>query len=51
MFIQRQQRWWWNAWLAATSTELYGFADSEEAADEAMQQAIREARRQPEGEG
>lgn len=48
VFIQRQQRWWWNAWLADTSTELYGFADSEEAAAEAMRQAIREARRQPE---
>lgn len=43
VFLERRQRWWWNAWLAATDTELYGFADSQEAAYRAMQVAIREA--------
>jgi hypothetical protein len=43
VYIQRHQRWWWNAWLAATDTELFGFADSQEAAYRAMQVAIREA--------
>lgn len=47
VFIQRHQRWWWNAWLASTETELYGFADSQEAAYRAMQVAIREARTAP----
>lgn len=43
VFIERQQRWWWNAWLESTETELFGFADSQEAAYRAMQVAIREA--------
>jgi hypothetical protein len=43
VYLERRQRWWWNAWLAATETELYGFADSQEAAYRAMQVAIREA--------
>jgi hypothetical protein len=47
VYIERQQRWWWNAWLASTATELYGFADSQEAAYRAMQVAIREARQAP----
>ncbi len=45
VFIERHQRWWWNAWLAATETELYGFADSREEATRAMYQAIENARR------
>jgi hypothetical protein len=44
VFIERHGRWWWNAWLAATETELYGFADSREEATRAMYQAIKEAR-------
>lgn len=47
VYIERRQRWWWNAWLAVTETELYGFADSQEAAYRAMQVAIREARTGP----
>jgi hypothetical protein len=47
VYIERQQRWWWNAWLAATETELHGFADSQEEATQAMHQAIKEARRTP----
>jgi hypothetical protein len=43
VFIERRQRWWWNAWLAATDMELFGFADSQEAAYRAMRVAIREA--------
>jgi hypothetical protein len=42
VFIERQQRWWWNAWLAATETELYGFADTHEDASRAMNRAIRQ---------
>lgn len=40
MFIERRQLWWWNAWHAATATELYGFADSRDEAIRAMYQAI-----------
>jgi len=40
VFIERRELWWWNAWHAATSTELYGFADSREEAIRAMYQAI-----------
>jgi hypothetical protein len=43
VYIERRQRWWWNAWLAATETELWGFADSQETAYRAMQRAIRDA--------
>lgn len=43
VYIESRQRWWYNAWLEATATELYGFADSQEAAYRAMQVAIREA--------
>jgi hypothetical protein len=42
-FVQRRQRWWWNAWRATTSTELYGFADSRTDAWSAMNQAINTA--------
>jgi hypothetical protein len=42
VYIERKQRWWWNAWLASTATELYGFADSEEEASRAMYRAIEE---------
>lgn len=47
VYIERRQRWWWNAWLAATETELWGFADSQEAAYRAMQVAIGKARTAP----
>jgi hypothetical protein len=47
VYIERHQRWWWNAWLAFSATELYGFADSQEAAYRAMQVAIREAGQAP----
>jgi hypothetical protein len=47
VYIQRHQRWWWNAWLAATETELDGFAASQEEATRAMYQAIKEARTAP----
>jgi hypothetical protein len=43
VYLEGRRRWWWNAWLAATETELWGFADSQEAAYRAMQVAIREA--------
>ena len=28
VWLAERRRWWWNAWRASTSTELYGFADS-----------------------
>lgn len=28
----RRERWWWNAWRESTSTELSGFADTQEQA-------------------
>lgn len=40
VFVERRRRWWWNAWRAATSTELYGFADSRADAWAAMNDAI-----------
>lgn len=46
VFVERKSRWWWNAWRAATSTELYGFADSRSDAWTAMNAAIN-ARAQP----
>jgi hypothetical protein len=44
VFIERQGRWWWNAWRERTATELYGFADSPQAAREAMYRAIAQLR-------
>jgi hypothetical protein len=41
VYIEQRRRWWWNAWREATSTELFGFADSGEEAHRAMTQAIR----------
>lgn len=40
VFVERQRRWWWNAWFPVTSTELYGFADSKAAAWAAMDAAV-----------
>jgi hypothetical protein len=40
LFVERKQRWWWNAFRESTFTELYGFADSQQAAKQAMYQAI-----------
>jgi hypothetical protein len=43
VYVEKRQRWWWNAWRQSTSTELYGFADSQEEANRAMYQAIEQA--------
>lgn len=43
VFVQRRGRWWWNAWREQTKTELYGFADSEQDARDAMYAAIAQA--------
>ncbi|MGH3588737.1 MAG: hypothetical protein ACRDQ0_20705 [Pseudonocardia sp.] len=51
VYNERQQRWWWNAWLESTATELYGFADSEEEAARSMYQAVKEARTAPSPDG
>jgi hypothetical protein len=40
VFLVASQRWWWNAWRASTSTELYGFAGSREEAWQALEDAI-----------
>jgi hypothetical protein len=40
VYIERHQRWWWNSWRESTATELYGFADSQEEAAQAMYRAI-----------
>lgn len=40
VWIDRRQRWWWNAWRESTSTELSGFADSRDAAWTAMNTAV-----------
>ena len=45
--IERQHRWWWNAWHASAATELYGFADSREETTREMFGAIEEANRAP----
>jgi hypothetical protein len=42
-FIEKHKRWWWNAWREATATELFGFADSQEDARQAMYRAIEQA--------
>ena len=42
-YIERRQRWWWNAWRESTETELYGFTDSEVEASQQMQRAIEHA--------
>jgi hypothetical protein len=47
VYIQRNQRWWWNAWLASTAMELYGFTDSQEEATRAMYRAIEESKKTP----
>jgi hypothetical protein len=44
VFVERRQRWWWNAWRPTTSTELYGFAESRSDAWSAMNQAISAAK-------
>jgi hypothetical protein len=40
VYVERRQRWWWNAWRASTSTELYGFAQTRADAWSAMNEAI-----------
>jgi hypothetical protein len=40
VFIERRQNWWWNAWPLATSTELYGFAETRADAWSATSKAI-----------
>jgi hypothetical protein len=51
VYIEKRQRWWWNAWRAATATELYGFADSQEEAKREMYQAIERAEPAPAPDG
>lgn len=46
-FIERRQRWWWNAYRRSTGTELYGFADSREQARQTMYRAIERAEQRP----
>ena len=41
--VERRRRWWWNAWRPCTSTELSGFAESEEQARWEMVRAVVEA--------
>jgi hypothetical protein len=41
VWIERRQRWWWNAWRESTSTELWGFADSQLDALRGMTAALR----------
>jgi hypothetical protein len=43
VFLERRQRWWWNAVYWPTTPELYGFADSREDASRAMYSAIEDA--------
>lgn len=43
VYVERRQRWWWNAWRATTSTELYGFTDSRADAWTVMSAAINTA--------
>lgn len=40
VFIERKRQWWWNAWRPATSTELYGFAETRADAWSAMNEAV-----------
>jgi hypothetical protein len=47
VFIEKRQRWWWNSWRPSTLTELYGFADSQEDATQAMYRAIEQAEPSP----
>lgn len=46
-YIEKRSRWWWNAWREQTATELYGFADTKEAASRAMYLAIEQAQPPP----
>jgi hypothetical protein len=43
VYVEKRQRWWWNAWRASTATELYGFTDSQAEATQAMYRAIEQA--------
>jgi hypothetical protein len=47
VWIERHRRWWWNAWRQSTRTELYGFANSRDAAMQDMSAAIDAATRPP----
>jgi hypothetical protein len=40
VWIERRQKWWWNAWQESTSTELWGFAESRELAVTALTAAV-----------
>jgi hypothetical protein len=42
VYVEKRQRWWWNAYLPER-IELSGFADSEEEAREALARAIEAA--------
>ena len=47
LWLEQKRRWWWNAWHAATTTELYGFADSESGARRDLTAAIADAEQRP----
>ncbi|WP_219418670.1 hypothetical protein [Pseudonocardia nigra] len=49
VFVERRKQWWWNAWHESTAIELYGFADSREAANLEMYRAIEQAGQPPQG--
>ncbi|OZM81717.1 hypothetical protein [Pseudonocardia sp. MH-G8] len=50
IYVERRRRWWWNAWRPCTSTELSGFAESEEQARREMALAVVEAGSSPSAE-
>ena len=47
VYLEGRGRWWWNAWRPSTATEIYGFADTQEAATQAMYRAIEQAGNAP----
>lgn len=40
VWIEKRQRWWWNAWRESTGIELYGFAETRDVARNDMYAAI-----------
>jgi hypothetical protein len=43
VFVERQGRWWWNAWNPVDEVERSGFADTREEAADAVARAVRRA--------
>lgn len=41
VWLPQRGSWWWNAWHKSTTTELWGFAGSQEQAMQDMVAAIR----------